>query len=172
MTTVQVTPKIYVACLAAYNNGYLHGQWIDVLDDVQAVNDQIQDVLDSSPVCGAEEWAIHDYQGFEGLQLSEYESIDRVVELAGLIKQYGEAWAAYTNYVGLDYASRDGFEEAYRGVWDSEEDFAMDLALDTLDIPEHLRNYIDYEKYANDLFVNDYFSMPGENYKIYVFYRY
>lgn len=22
-------PEIYVACLASYNNGYLHGQWID-----------------------------------------------------------------------------------------------------------------------------------------------
>ena len=22
-------PRIYVACLAAYNNGYLHGAWID-----------------------------------------------------------------------------------------------------------------------------------------------
>ena len=24
------TPRIYVACLAAYNNGCLHGRWIDV----------------------------------------------------------------------------------------------------------------------------------------------
>ena len=23
------TPRIYVACLAAYNNGRLHGRWID-----------------------------------------------------------------------------------------------------------------------------------------------
>lgn len=22
-------PRIYVACLAAYNNGHLHGRWID-----------------------------------------------------------------------------------------------------------------------------------------------
>ncbi|WP_447531297.1 antirestriction protein ArdA, partial [Legionella pneumophila] len=23
------TPQIYVACLAAYNNGIVHGEWID-----------------------------------------------------------------------------------------------------------------------------------------------
>jgi hypothetical protein len=26
--STQITPKIYVACLAAYNNGILHGQWM------------------------------------------------------------------------------------------------------------------------------------------------
>ena len=29
-----ITPKIYVACLAAYNNGHLHGEWIDATQDV------------------------------------------------------------------------------------------------------------------------------------------
>ncbi|CZG68743.1 Antirestriction protein [Legionella pneumophila] len=24
------TPQIYIACLASYNNGIFHGQWIDV----------------------------------------------------------------------------------------------------------------------------------------------
>lgn len=25
----ELKPSIYVACLAAYNNGYLHGMWLD-----------------------------------------------------------------------------------------------------------------------------------------------
>jgi Antirestriction protein (ArdA) len=28
-TIVKEEYRIYVACLAAYNNGYLHGKWID-----------------------------------------------------------------------------------------------------------------------------------------------
>lgn len=33
-----ITPKkIYVACLAAYNNGYLHGEWIDATQDVDSI---------------------------------------------------------------------------------------------------------------------------------------
>jgi antirestriction protein len=27
--TLTTEPRIYVACLAAYNNGNLHGAWID-----------------------------------------------------------------------------------------------------------------------------------------------
>jgi Antirestriction protein (ArdA) len=29
--TLITEPRIYVACLAAYNNGYLHGAWIDAI---------------------------------------------------------------------------------------------------------------------------------------------
>ena len=169
MQTVQVTPKIYVACLASYNNGILHGQWIDVNKDVEAVRDEIQDMLGISHMGGAEEWAIHDYDGFEGLRLSEYEDINTVVEIAGLINKYGEAWAAYAQYMGVEYATKENFEEAYQGEWDSEEAFAEDFASETLEIPEHLQYYIDYEKLSRDLFINEYFSAKGDNYKVYVF---
>ncbi|WP_370443963.1 antirestriction protein ArdA [Caulobacter sp. D4A] len=30
-------PRIYVACLAAYNRGLLHGAWIEVEDDLAAM---------------------------------------------------------------------------------------------------------------------------------------
>ena len=32
------TPSIYVACLAAYNNGHLHGKWIDVDGDADEIH--------------------------------------------------------------------------------------------------------------------------------------
>ena len=31
------TPRIYAACLAAYNNGHLHGRWIDATQDPETV---------------------------------------------------------------------------------------------------------------------------------------
>ena len=37
-TTQTTTPKIYVACLAAYNNGFLHGQWIDANQETEAIH--------------------------------------------------------------------------------------------------------------------------------------
>ena len=170
-TTLQTTPKIYVACLAAYNNGFLHGQWIDANQSAEAIHSEIQDMLAQSPIAGAEEWAIHDYEGFEGIRLSESEDIDTVVEIAAMIKEHGPAWCAYANYEGLDYATKENFEEAYQGEWDSEEDFAEDLAGETMEIPKHLEFYIDYEKFARDLFINDYFSADGECGKVYVFRR-
>ncbi|MEV8022472.1 antirestriction protein ArdA [Streptomyces sp. NPDC086554] len=68
--------QIYAACLAAYNNGILHGEWIDATQDPDSINHEIQLMLERSPIKGAEEYAIHDYDGFGGISLGEYESLD------------------------------------------------------------------------------------------------
>jgi len=52
------TPRIYVACLAAYNSGRLHGRWIDAAQDAEDIKAQIAEMLKESPEPGAEEWAI------------------------------------------------------------------------------------------------------------------
>lgn len=52
--------RIYVACPAAYNNGILHGCWIDADQDVDGIWSGINAMLKSSPIAGAEEYAIHD----------------------------------------------------------------------------------------------------------------
>lgn len=41
--------RIYVACLAAYNNGHLHGCWIDACQDKDAVWNDIKSMLKDSP---------------------------------------------------------------------------------------------------------------------------
>lgn len=38
-------PKIYVACLAAYNNGILHGRWIDADQDADEIRAGIAEML-------------------------------------------------------------------------------------------------------------------------------
>lgn len=40
--------KIYVACLASYNNGILHGAWIDAESDVDAMQEQVNAMLRKS----------------------------------------------------------------------------------------------------------------------------
>lgn len=171
MNTTQTTPKVYVACLAAYNNGILHGQWIEANQEAEAIHGAIKEMLALSPIANAEEWAIHDYEGFCGLRISEYESIESVAEMAAMIAEHGEAWAKFAEYEGIEYATLERFEEAYQGEWDSEEAFAENLAGETMEIPQHLENYIDYEKLARDMFINDYYSADGEGRKVYVFSR-
>ncbi|MEU1071579.1 antirestriction protein ArdA [Streptomyces sp. NPDC005878] len=68
--------QIYAACLASYNNGILHGEWIDATQDPDSIRHEIQLMLESSPMPDAEEFAIHDYEDFGGIRLGEYESID------------------------------------------------------------------------------------------------
>ena len=40
--------KIYVSCLASYNNGVLHGAWIDVSSDMDEMQGQINNMLRAS----------------------------------------------------------------------------------------------------------------------------
>lgn len=44
-----MTARIYVACLASYNNGVLYGKWIDASADAAEMSEQIQEMLAGSP---------------------------------------------------------------------------------------------------------------------------
>ena len=83
MTSCTTTdgPRIYAACLASYNAGRLHGKWIDANQDADEIHEEIQKMLAASPIPNAEEWAIHDHEGFHGLTIHEYEDIEKVAEL-------------------------------------------------------------------------------------------
>ena len=45
--------RIYVACLAAYNNGILHGCWIDAEQEPDEIRSGINEMLKASPIAGA-----------------------------------------------------------------------------------------------------------------------
>ncbi|HBL92812.1 MAG TPA: hypothetical protein DD375_04790, partial [Hyphomonas sp.] len=51
-------PRVYVACLAAYNNGRLHGAWINATEPDE-IMEHVRAMLAASPEPDAEEWAIH-----------------------------------------------------------------------------------------------------------------
>ena len=144
--------RIYVACLAAYNNGILHGAWIDADQDVGDIQAEIAAMLKASPSPGAEEWAIHDYEGFEGLDVSEYEGIGGVVRKAAFISEHGALGAAVADYYGgdLDDATRT-MDEGYFGEYRTAADFAEEVTENTNDIPQSLRFYIDYDRMARDM---------------------
>jgi len=71
------TIRIYVACLAAYNNGHLHGRWIDATRGESHICEQTRAMRAASPIEAAEEWAIHDYEGFEGAPISDKPMTDK-----------------------------------------------------------------------------------------------
>ena len=100
-TTTTEAPRVYVACLAAYNGGRLHGAWID-LDDADDAHEQALQMLDTSPEPGAEEWAIHDHEGFGSYPVGEHESITELCDLAEAIEEHGAIVAEYAAHVGGD----------------------------------------------------------------------
>ena len=63
--------RIYVADLAAYDAGHLHGVWLDATADVSDMRAQVAEMLASSPVPGSDAYGIRVYQGFYGYTLRE-----------------------------------------------------------------------------------------------------
>lgn len=166
------TPRIYVACLASYNAGRLHGRWIDV-GTTEELREEVAAMLEASPTPGAEEWAIHDYQGFHGLELDEFEGLERVAELAGVLEEYGPAYAAYAANVGPEHATPEEFEEAYRGEWESEREFSQQLAEDLGYLAgiegNPLAYHIDWDSWARELFCGNFWSAPASAGRVWVF---
>jgi antirestriction protein len=129
---MSTNPRVYVACLAAYNNGRLHGEWIDADQSADELHAAVQRMLAASPEPGAEEWAIHDYEGFGELRLSEWESFERVSAIAEGIAEHGDAFSAWLSYDdSRDLSDVSAFEDAYRGEWDSLRAYAEDYAEET-----------------------------------------
>ena len=116
--------KIYIACLASYNNGHLHGNWIDASSDVEEMQEEVAKIMLSSPypnvtvecpdcdgmgrnpdrpcttckdtheVPSAEEWAIHDFDGLPS-SLGEYCGLQAVADVV-------EFYDTCQNQYGID----------------------------------------------------------------------
>ncbi|KPM17699.1 antirestriction protein ArdA [Citromicrobium sp. WPS32] len=161
--------QIYVACLAAYNNGHLHGRWIDAAQEADAIRANITAMLDASPIADAEEWAIHDYDGFEGLSISEYEGVERVVELAAFIGEHGMLGALLVDHLGDLAEARQALDERYCGQFESLADYVQELIEETA-IPEQLRFYIDWQAMARDAEISgDVFTIRTGHDEVHVF---
>ena len=170
-TSNHTSASIYVACLAAYNNGKLHGTWIEATQSPDAIREAIQAMLSTSPEPCAEEWAIHDYEGFHGIHLSEWEGIEQVHELAIFVEEHGVLGAEVLTYYGnsLDDA-REALTDRYHGVFSSVADFAETLTTETMEVPESLALYIDYAAMARDMELNgDIFTIETAWNEVHIF---
>ncbi len=154
----RVRPRIYVASLADYNSGRLHGTWIDATQEPEDIHLEVQRMLATSREHVAEEWAIHDYEGFHHTRLSEYTTFETVSRIAQGIEGHGDAFSAWIDHQGeTDDDTFDKFDEAYLGRWASIEDYAQQLASDMglSDelVPEWAQPYVqvDIDSLARDL---------------------
>lgn len=144
-------PRIYVACLAAYNSGILHGAWIDAAQDAWALWDAVQDMLRSSPMAEAEEWVIHDYEGFGELRIGEHAGLETVAELAAFIEEHGALGAVLLDHYSGDLAeAREALADRYLGSHASLTEYLQELTEETIAIPDSLRYYIDWQAMARD----------------------
>ena len=165
------SPRIYVACLAAYNNGFLHGAWIDADQDADQIRDAIAAMLARSPVEDAEEYAIHDYEGFEGVSISEYAGINTVARLATFIAEHGALGAGLLEQFSGDMDQAEStLEDCYHGQFASLADYMEELTTESVMIPEALRYYVDWEGMARDAEMGgDLFTIETAHGEVHVF---
>lgn len=151
------------------------GIWHDIdsttdTDDVLAAladADLIPRDEDGEPEYGGD-LLVADTEG--DLAKSFYSSRSDTLDLDGLVEviEYCEdnnvdegAVAAYLDNRGS--WSKSDFEDAYCGEYDSKQAYAEELFDECYlhDVPESVRFYIDYEKFARDLFISDYYFANG-----------
>lgn len=152
-------PQIWVGSWLDYNNGILHGEWIDAARQTDEIWADIAAMLAASPTARkhgevAEEWGIFDYENFGPLRVGEQETVSFVAAVARGIAEHGPAFAAWAD-VMEDEASLDGFEGSYLGEYDSPEAYAEQL-IDDLGynqlleqaLPDNIRGYARFDTAA------------------------
>lgn len=158
-------PRIWVGSLSDYNNGVLHGDWIDAAREPDEIWADVHRILAESPTTArtgepAEEWGIFDYDGFGSARVYQHDHLDGVARVARGIAEHGLAFAAWADVMEGDEQALNQFEDAYLGHYDSVEAYAEQLIDDLgyeqlLDeaIPDHLRSYvrIDTDALARDM---------------------
>jgi len=129
MKTIQIgtPPALYVGTYAKYNAGSIKGAWLSLadypdqasfLEAARALHDDEEDP----------ELMFQDYEGFPSSWYCESAPPGAILwDWLKLGGRDGEAFALYAEHIG-DGASLSGFEDAYAGTFDSEADFAEDLA--------------------------------------------
>lgn len=109
-------------------------------------------------VPASEEYAIHDYEGFEPFEISEYSSIDEIASMADILSDASDDddLAKITFLQGL-YDDLDTIKDKIDDVClyhGSRSDYAEELITDCYDVPSFLEFYIDYDKFGRDMEIN------------------
>lgn len=148
--------RAYVADLAAYNEGKLVGEWLDLEGlDADDIKTAIGELLvkwtlagSSTPLEVREEYAIHDWEG-DGLSaFGEQPDWEAVVQHVSMVSEHGDAWIAYCSWQDTDYQSAGNFAESYRGSADSEKAWVEQDLIDSGQLTEDFKYwaYVDFER--------------------------
>jgi antirestriction protein len=114
--------------------------------------------------CVPPKWHAVTYEHIQRLVIYwQKEKLHHSTIFAAFIDQHGELGAALLSDYSLEEAE-NLINEAYFGAYESEDDFARTVFEECYNaIPENLKGYFDYEAYARDLFINDFFAVEASS---------
>ena len=146
-------------CLAAYNQGVHHFQWVDLevlVEEGETLAQCIEWVLASSPAAGAEEWLFSDSSGLPSYLKGEYVSTEELMSYALALPEVDQSnWDAYRaicDYMG-QAVSPESFEESYLGDVEPAE-YVESYYHENGEVPDYLACYVDWEAMARDWELN------------------
>ena len=147
------TARIYVGTYAKYNSGSIAGAWID-LEPFAGDRDGFFTAAAKLHANEADpELMFQDYEGFPPAYYNESGASEALFEWLELDEYERDLLAVYLDATGYADASLEDAQDHFMGTYDSPEDWAAQWLEDTGslgEVPEHLRNYIDYEAFARD----------------------
>lgn len=146
-----MTARIYVGTYAKYNAGSIKGAWLD-LDDYSDKDAFLAACAELHKDEADPELMFQDYEGFPKSLYSESSVSDDLWAWLELDEDDRELLEVYLEHVDQG-GDIEKAREAFCGKYDTEADWAESWLEDTgglQGVPEHLRNYIDFESYARD----------------------
>lgn len=183
----RVTFRVWVGCLACYNNGHLVGFWVNAEEAAEAGTQKGFNQRISTPVMHEieqhEEFWVFDVEAPHSMLVKEMSPVEatEIAKALALIIDEGYVYP-FLAWVDDGYATLpsnvddaeellDQFESAFIGHYDSRVNFAMEFAMEGAQLPDELPwpyTYIDWEKAADELF-HDYIDIDAPDGGIYVF---
>lgn len=143
--------RLYVGTYAKYNNGSIAGKWLD-LEDYGDKESFLKACAELHKDEADPEFMFQDFEGFPRSMYSESSVSEELFEYVALDEDDQELLAVYKENVDSD-GDIETARDAFAGKADSQANWAAQFLEDTggLDgVPEHLKNYIDFEAYARD----------------------
>jgi antirestriction protein len=171
INTIETTSKVWVADLAAYNNGNLEGFWMELTSDADGMAEEIQDFMDAQTEKHGElreEYAFHDYDNPINPNWGEYESLETIAEVMEVLESVDAEVLQAGISLGIQLSE---IADKFMGSYDDEEDFGYQDLENSGRLSEleqmGMLHYIDMKHYAKECLMD--YSWDEIGGTIYVF---
>lgn len=168
-TTTTDAPQAWVGCLACYNAGRLIGKWVDGIEAGALTTEDLHQALFPPAAYEELKWDVYenwpheelwvmDHQDYRGLLSGECSPVE-AQKVAEAIEKIEEdrvpvpAVASWAANIGepvreWDAPTRESFEDAYQGEWESGAAFAEDYFESSGQFTDDhaLASYVDWDR--------------------------
>ena len=162
--------RIYVGTYAKYNDGSIEGKWFD-LSDFSDKDEFYEACAELHADEKDPEYMFQDWENIPDELIGESWLSDNFFDIRDamddLSEDEQEAFLVWCNHGSHDLSTEDAndlissFRDDFQGKYNDEEDYAYEIVEELYELPEFAKTYFDYEKFARDLFMGDYWFEDG-----------